>query len=56
MVGLMYGIISGVLIIGTTGTQLVVFIPKVSQLLGHCLNDDYITGAGVTYSAAFPSV
>ena len=30
-VGLIYGINSGVLIIGTTATQLVVFIPKVTQ-------------------------
>ena len=41
--GLIYRIISGIRIIGTTGTQLVVFMSEVSQLFGHRLYDAYIT-------------
>ena len=38
---LLYGITSGVLIIGTTATQLVVFVPKVSASYFRCLDHRY---------------
>ena len=39
-VDLLYGLISGIIIVGTTATQLVVFIPKVRQ------NETYMCVSG----------